>query len=791
MSRPGVEILPALPSWPESESFGAAWNDESPPGMVHVIPSMNMGGAERIVLDLAQDWARAGTAHTVVSLRASATAHQAPRGVHLLEVGHLSWSGRLATVAELALASGHPAVCHLTSTSEMQKLWAAGCRTVPVVHNATKGWREDPGNWDPAMTPLVVACGEHVEADIRRSGWTGPVRTIRHAIHQPRLLSGAEIAGFRASMGVGDAPLIGMIGRWCVQKRYSRAIRLLADLRARGIAAHLAVIGAHADEEGADCLQAVRRDATRLGVMPYFHALGGLQNAGRMASAFDVFLNTSLWEGVSIATMEAVACGVPVVASDVGGQREALGEQDRLLDTTAPDSVWVDAIAAALGERRVDVAGGGELQSHSVAQAPDMVAHMWPWTLATLTPDPAGAASSADLLFVTGNLDVGGAQRSLCNLAAELAQRPHPSHGRPLRITVAVCGPFGVPGFAEAAVAAGVRFLDLSAATSPTGPGGLRGRVGRILGLARSARPGALAFWNMDPETKVAVARIWGGMPFGARPEIWDVSPGPMLFSELDTVAPLARRLGSSTERYLAALDGFVSKHSGGLPMANPGRRDRIVPNGVPTAIALPDGEGPTVPLGWDPALAVVTVGRLTTSKRVDLLAPLARALARRVPGASLSVVGGVHRQNEQVAALLEDRPDNLFLLGPDHRAAGFLHRFASFHMVSTHQGSPNASLEAMAAGLPVVANPDGGTAEQVIEGVTGWLLEDHGSVEVYANNLAEAHACLLRDPALRQRMGAAARDRAQTVYSMAAMVDGYLEAFTPALLRVGAAEKE
>lgn len=773
-----------LPMWPEGESFGEIWNTEAAPGMVHVIPSMNMGGAERIVLDLALCWAKAGTAHTVVSLRPSRTAHVAPPGVNLVEVGHLTWTERLARVAELALASGHPAVCHLTSTSEMEKLWAAGCRTIPVVHNATKGWREDPASWNAGMVPLVVACGEHVEGDIRRSGWTGPVRTIRHAIRTPKAMSRGEIAEFRTAIGVGRAPLIGMLGRWCVQKRYSRAVRLLAALRGRGIPAHLAVIGAHADEEGTGCLDAAMREAERLGVKPFFHALGGIQDAGRLCGAFDVFLNTSLWEGVSIATMEAVACGTPVVCSDVGGQREAVGPADRLLDTAAPDAFWVDALVAALAEPAREDRPVAPLRSDSVAQAPDMVAHLWPWTLATLTPDAADAPSEADLLLITGNLDVGGAQRSMCNLAAELARRPHPAHGRPLRIAIGVCGPFGVPGFARDAAAAGVRFLDLSARTSPAGPGGLRGRAGRIMALGRALRPAAMAFWNMDPETKTAVVRAWGGMPLGARPEIWDVSPGPMLFSELESVAPLATRLGSSAERFLTALDGFVSKHDAGLPLPCPTRRDRIVPNGVPPAVRLPDGEGPGVPEGWDPALAVVTVGRLTTSKRVDLLAPLARALGRLVPGSSLSVIGGVHVDNAEVAALLADRPDNLFLLGPDHRATGFLHRFASFHMVSTHQGSPNASLEAMASGLPVVANPDGGTAEQVVEGVTGFLVDDPGDPEAYAEVLAQAHAFLLCAPAFRRSMSAAAFQRAGSTYSMAAMARGYLEAFTPALLR-------
>ena len=60
--------------------------------------------------------------------------------------------------------------------------------------------------------------------------------------------------------------------------------------------------------------------------------------------------------------------------------------------------------------------------------------------------------TASDLLFVTGSMDVGGAQRSLCNLAEALASRG-------VRVTVAVVGPMGVPGFMDAARAAGVAIV--------------------------------------------------------------------------------------------------------------------------------------------------------------------------------------------------------------------------------------------------------------------------------------------------------------------------------------------
>jgi starch synthase len=97
--------------------------------------------------------------------------------------------------------------------------------------------------------------------------------------------------------------------------------------------------------------------------------------------------------------------------------------------------------------------------------------------------------------------------------------------------------------------------------------------------------------------------------------------------------------------------------------------------------------------------------------------------------------------------------------------------------MVSRDQGCPNASLEAMSCGLPVVANDDGGTAEQVLDGVTGVLVSDpgdSGDPGGFAEALAAALADLLRHPERARAMGEAARRHVAAQFSMAAMAEAY-----------------
>jgi glycosyltransferase involved in cell wall biosynthesis len=167
----------------------------------------------------------------------------------------------------------------------------------------------------------------------------------------------------------------------------------------------------------------------------------------------------------------------------------------------------------------------------------------------------------------------------------------------------------------------------------------------------------------------------------------------------------------------------------------------------------------------------IVSIGRLAYPKDfVTLLAALARVDADY----RVSLVGDGPDAAE-VAATVEARglSDRVELVGAQGTVTELLARSDVFVLSSRSEGFPVSILEAMAAGLPVVATDVGGVAEAVVDAETGILVP---AADQQA--LAAALERLLADHELRRRLGGAGRTRALRLFDTpryrAAHVDLY-----------------
>jgi glycosyltransferase involved in cell wall biosynthesis len=201
----------------------------------------------------------------------------------------------------------------------------------------------------------------------------------------------------------------------------------------------------------------------------------------------------------------------------------------------------------------------------------------------------------------------------------------------------------------------------------------------------------------------------------------------------------------------------------------------------VPTPVTIPQ-PGPA--LATRPAV-VLSLGRLAADKGVfDLLEAMAEARAA-VPEARLVLAGegdraAVNRYAEQLG--IRDAVKFVGWVGPSGKRA-LLESAAAFALPSYTAGLPASLLEAMAAGVPVVASPVGGIPEVVVDGVSG-LYVPPGDTAALARYLRK----LLVDRALGARIGAAGRESVRLRYAAERAIP-QLEAVYAAL-GMGAAER-
>jgi len=238
------------------------------------------------------------------------------------------------------------------------------------------------------------------------------------------------------------------------------------------------------------------------------------------------------------------------------------------------------------------------------------------------------------------------------------------------------------------------------------------------------------------------------------------------------------------------AIDRRLARYTDRIVVNSPGVRDFYASKGIPPAkfsvipgaVARSEPASRSLsrselltPLRIEPDAELIgVVGRLWPQKRVkDLIwaADLCHLVRDRV---RLLIIGDgpERRQLERFTTLLKSE-GHVHFLGERSDVDQILPHLNVVWLGSGYEGLPNSVMEAMAAGVPVVATDIPGCRDLVVPGETGFLVPIGGRAE-----RARATVEILDDPLRAQRMGEAARERVRREFSIAQMVSGYAQLY-------------
>ena len=752
--------------------------------VMQFITSLQRGGAERLAIDLHECWLKLPDFSPMLVALGAPTRDAFPNPQAFLELSHRgSRPARVEAATNLVQAFGADVVhSHLLHRAELQRLASTGVPQLVTIHNARPGWTFETEHLTAADASLLIACSMAVEKDIRDARMPVPCRTIWNGIDHSRYRSTDDERCVARKVMVSrleipeDALLLTAVANVRPQKRMERLPRILqlAQKLLQGSTSdrpiHLLVAGEQSsgNELSAQSEEQLSQAINECGVAARVHRLGSQTEIRQLLAAADLFVSVSDYEGLSLAHLEALAAGVPVVATAVGGTPEIAEKVPRL--TLLPREASDHDLAAmvVLKLKEIVEPGGGppdtvDGQKHHVSPSifprcftMSLMAERYRQFYQRVMGTDASTRRSG-LWLVINNLSTGGAQSSARRLLGEFKRRGHD-----VRVALLQELPDQPTPGRQELLAAGISVICLV----PAGQIDPQTAIQPLLRAIDERPPEAIVLWNVIAEYKILLADLLYGY------RVFDVSPGEMNFQSLEKyfAKPRPGLPYKNGTDYGSRLAGAIVKFHREVPVASETLRTNVhvIPNGV----VIPDR---TVQHEKRPTIVLGTAARISPQKKLEDLIEAMHLAHSKMPPYELRIAGAPEWGCQEYAEKLKKSADGLSVvwLGDVQEMSGFLLSLDVFVMISHPAGCPNASLEAMAVGLPVIATDVGGVSEQVVDHLNGRLIAD-GDTE----SLASAICDLAQRTELRQSMGHQSRQRANEYFTVSRMADHYNEIF-------------
>ena len=328
--------------------------------IAHVVENLERGGLERMVIDLASVQHAAGHRCRVACLfqPGALAAELEAQGIEVhacrkrsgLDVGAVRRLRVWLRAAPGTIIHTHNANAHYHAVAAAVGLPVA--RMINTRHGMGAAQPRSRGEWlyrrTMGRTDTVAAVCEAARARFAQQG-VCPRRellSVPNGIRIGHFSAAAEVrrAALRNVLGLTPATrIIGTVGRLNPVKDQATLLRAFARLHEACADTALVLVG-----DGA-LRAALEAQAATAGIGDAVRFLGDRGDVQQLLRGFDVFVLSSLSEGYSMALLEACASGLPIVATDVGGNREIVVDgRNGLLVPAARDDALAEAISALL-----------------------------------------------------------------------------------------------------------------------------------------------------------------------------------------------------------------------------------------------------------------------------------------------------------------------------------------------------------------------------------------------------------------------------------------------------------
>jgi glycosyltransferase involved in cell wall biosynthesis len=341
-------------------------------GVAQVVLSLGMGGTERLVVELCERLQSRFAMHVCAldepGVWGTALADRGVKveALHRRPGFHPSLGKQIAAFADRHdLSVIH---CHHYSPFVygcVARLFHPRLRVIFTEHGRLADGPPSPKRrlvnpWLGLVPDSICAVSGALRDSMIEEGFSARrIAVVHNGIETGRLPSESDrrIARYRMDAR-GDRLVIGTVARLNPVKDLATLIRAFARVRKAAPPATLVIVG---DGEERQRLEAA---AWELGVAADVRFLGERDDARALLPGFDIFVNSSISEGVSLTILEAMAAELPVVATAVGGTPEVIDDRRTGLLVPARDP---DALSRALMSLAGDPAERRVLGAHARA----------------------------------------------------------------------------------------------------------------------------------------------------------------------------------------------------------------------------------------------------------------------------------------------------------------------------------------------------------------------------------------------------------------------------------------